>query len=122
MHWVVYAIPPGTEGIPEGGVGRALPPGAKEGLNDWKRTRYGGPCPPIGKHRYIHRLYALDSALETLESPTKTDLEIAMDGHVLDSATLVGTYERSKPKPQQSRVTRDRVASEKVEWDSWMER
>lgn len=96
VHWVVYAIPPGTEGLPEGAAGHALPPGVKEGLNDWQRTRYGGPCPPIGKHRYFHRLYALDITLEDLASPKKADLEVAMDGHVLDSATLIGTYQRSK--------------------------
>jgi len=98
VHWVVYAIPPGTEGIAESQADNALPRGAKEGLNDWKRTRYGGPCPPIGKHRYYFRLYALDATLDALESPTKTDLETAMDGHVLRSAVLVGTYERSKAK------------------------
>ena len=90
------AIPPGTEGIAESHAENALPPGAKEGLNDWKRTRYGGPCPPIGKHRYYFRLYALDVTLEELASPSKAALEAAMDGHVVTSAVLMGTYERIK--------------------------
>ena len=98
VHWVVYAIPPGTEGIAESHAENALPPGAKEGLNDWKRTRYGGPCPPKGKHRYYFRLYALDTTLAELANPTKADLETAMDGHVVASAVLMGTYERTKSK------------------------
>ena len=73
-----------------------LPPGTHEGLNDWKRTGYGGPCPPIGRHRYFHKLYALDIVLPDLGHPTKTELEKAMEGHVIDKAELIGRYQRSK--------------------------
>jgi Raf kinase inhibitor-like YbhB/YbcL family protein len=79
--------------LPEGG--RPLPPGTGEGLNDWKRTGYGGPCPPIGRHRYFHKLYALDTRLK-LGRPTKADVEKAMEGHVLGRAQLIGTYEKKK--------------------------
>ncbi len=95
IHWVVFEIPPTATGISEGGGAERLPAGAREGLNDWKRTRFGGPCPPIGRHRYFHKLYALDVPLAELESPTKAALEVAMKGHVLASATLIGTYERA---------------------------
>ena len=95
VHWVVYAIPPSASGIAEGGGGAKLPVGSKEGINDWKRTAFGGPCPPIGRHRYFHKLYALDVELKDLKAPTKAELEAAMQGHVLASAVLVGTYERA---------------------------
>jgi Raf kinase inhibitor-like YbhB/YbcL family protein len=102
VHWVVYDIPPDSDGIAEGGATYVLPRGAKEGTNDWKRTRFGGPCPPIGRHRYFHKLYALDTTLEALTAPTKAELEAAMQGHVLAGAVLVGTYEKAKKpaKPQ----------------------
>lgn len=98
IHWVVFEIPPGAIGIAQTGGPSVLPSGTKEGLNDWKRGRYGGPCPPIGRHRYFHKLYALDLSLAHLAQPTKVELEEAMKGHVLASATLIGTYERSKAK------------------------
>jgi len=75
---------------------KGLPPATLEGKNDWKRTGYGGPCPPIGRHRYFHKLYALDTVLPDLRQPTKAKLEKAMKGHVLASAELVGTYEMSR--------------------------
>jgi hypothetical protein len=96
VHWVLYNIPPSATGLPEGGKPGELPKGTKEGLNDWKRTGYGGPCPPIGRHRYFHKLYALDVVLPDLGRATKQDLEKAMKGHVLASAELVGTYKRSR--------------------------
>jgi hypothetical protein len=92
VHWVLYNIPCGCSGLAEGV--RALPAGAREGLNDWRRTGYGGPCPPAGRHRYFHRLYALDALLPDLRRPTRARLEAAMRSHVLAEATLVGTYER----------------------------
>jgi Raf kinase inhibitor-like YbhB/YbcL family protein len=92
VHWVVFNIPPIASGLPEGAK---LPSGAVEGLNDWKRAGYGGPCPPIGRHRYVHKLYALDTQLE-LKRPTKADLEAAIKGHILARAELVGTYEKTK--------------------------
>lgn len=93
VHWVVFAIPPEAVGIPDDARRNGLPAGAREGINDWKRVGYGGPCPPIGRHRYFHKLYALDVTLE-LDRPTKADLERAMHGHVLAQATLMGTYEK----------------------------
>ena len=92
VHWVLVDIPPAAPAIAEG----APPPaGAKEGLNDWGRSGYGGPCPPIGRHRYFFKLYALDTALD-LERPTKAELERAMKGHVLAEAQLVGTYQKHR--------------------------
>jgi Raf kinase inhibitor-like YbhB/YbcL family protein len=96
VHWVLYNIPPGAPGLPEGVKPKDLPEGTKEGLNDWKRTGYGGPCPPIGRHRYFHKLYALGIVLPDLGRPTKGELEKAMEGHILSKAELVGTYQRSR--------------------------
>jgi Raf kinase inhibitor-like YbhB/YbcL family protein len=93
VHWVLYNLPPLSTGLPEGVD--ALPPGTLDGLNDWKRIGYGGPCPPIGRHRYFHKLYALDVVLPDLGHPTKDQLLAAMAGHVLDEAELVGTYIKS---------------------------
>jgi len=93
VHWVLYNIPPSANGLAEGV--KAPPAGTLEGLNDWKRTGYGGPCPPIGRHRYFHKLYALDTVLPAMESPTKADLEQAMKGHVIEKAELIGTYQKS---------------------------
>ncbi len=94
VHWVLYNLPPDTKGLPEAVAPTDLPPGTREGLNDWKRTGYGGPCPPIGRHRYFHKLYALDTVLPDLGIPTKAQVEAAMRGHVLTQAELVGTYQR----------------------------
>ena len=96
VHWVLYNLPASGTGLPEGVASRDLPPGTREGLNDWKRTGYGGPCPPIGRHRYFHKLYALDSVLPDLGAPTKAALESAMRGHVIAQAELVGTYQKRK--------------------------
>jgi len=96
VHWVVYNLPVDTGGLPEAVKTGALPAGTKQGLNDWKRTGYGGPCPPIGQHRYFHKLYALDVVLPDLGLPTKAKLEQAMQGHVLAKAELVGVYQKSK--------------------------
>lgn len=93
VHWVVYDIPPSATGLPEGG--KPLPAGAREGLNDWKRAGYGGPCPPIGRHRYFHKLYALDTTLGNLGSANKGAVEKAMAGHVLAQTELIGTYKKS---------------------------
>lgn len=94
VHWVLYNLPPDSTGLPEGTTTRDLPPGTGEGRNDWGRTGYGGPCPPVGRHRYFFRLYALDTTLEGLETPTKADVESAMAGHVLAQAELMGTYQK----------------------------
>lgn len=95
VHWVVYNLPASTHTLAEG-VSRRLPAGARDGKNDWKRTGYGGPCPPIGRHRYYHKLYALDVELPDLHEPTKAQLESAMKGHILEHAELVGTYQKGR--------------------------
>jgi Raf kinase inhibitor-like YbhB/YbcL family protein len=96
-HWVVYNIPPGTRELPEGAGAGNLPRGAREGMNDWQRIGYGGPCPPIGRHRYIHRLYALDIMLPDMGPMTRTQLLAAMRGHIVAEADLTGTYEKTHP-------------------------
>jgi Raf kinase inhibitor-like YbhB/YbcL family protein len=97
VHWVLYNLPATARALPEGIDLEALPAGTKEGQNDWKRTGYGGPCPPIGRHRYFHKLYALDTVLLDLRKPTKPQLEKAMAGHVLAQAELIGTYKKARP-------------------------
>lgn len=92
VHWVVYDLPADLRALPEGAGAGRLPPGARSGVNDWKRADYGGPCPPIGRHRYFHKLYALDATLGDLGQPGKAALERAMQGHVLSRTELVGTY------------------------------
>jgi Raf kinase inhibitor-like YbhB/YbcL family protein len=92
VHWLVFNIPTTAPGLSECGE---LPAGAEEGENDFGRTRYGGPCPPTGRHRYFFKLYALDARLN-LDRPTKAELEAAMEGHVLSKTELVGTYEKSR--------------------------
>ena len=92
VHWVLYDIPASTTALAEG-ASTNLPPGTKVGWNDWHKLGYGGPCPPIGRHRYFHKLYALDTTLD-LESPTKTEVERAMASHILGRVELVGTYEK----------------------------
>jgi Raf kinase inhibitor-like YbhB/YbcL family protein len=92
VHWVLYNLPGSNGGLAEGL--KTLPAGTKEGVNDWKRTGYGGPCPPIGRHRYFHKLYALDIVLPDLKQPTKAKLEVAMKGHMIGEAQLVGTYQK----------------------------
>ena len=94
VHWVLYNLPAGSEGLAEDV--QELPSGTRQALNDWKRTGYGGPCPPVGRHRYFFKLYALDTELPQLEKPTKAALEQAMKGHILAQAELVGTYEKKQ--------------------------
>ncbi len=94
-HWILYNIPSSVGGLPEAVTSDALPPGCGEGINSWGRTGYGGPCPPIGRHRYFHRLYALDTRLpEELGQTTKDHLLLAMEEHILAHTELVGTYEK----------------------------
>ncbi len=95
VHWVLFNLPPETRELTEGIAPSKLPPGTGEGMNDWKRTGYGGPCPPIGRHRYYHKLYALDTRLEGLNKPSKNDVERAMAGHVIAQTVLMGTYIKS---------------------------
>lgn len=94
VHWVLYNIPASAASLPEAAKSGQLPAGTREGLNDWSRTGYGGPCPPMGRHRYFHKLYALDTVLPDLQKPTKAELEKAMQGHILAEATLIGHYQR----------------------------
>jgi Raf kinase inhibitor-like YbhB/YbcL family protein len=98
VHWVLYNIPATTIALPENASKKGLPKGAVQGKNDWGKAEYGGPCPPIGRHRYFFKLYALDSELTGLSSPTKGDLERAMNGHVLESGELIGTYQKASTK------------------------
>ena len=92
VHWVLYNLPPTVNGLIEGST--ALPPGTRQGVNGWQKAAYGGPCPPIGRHRYFHKLFALDTVLPDLGRPTKVMLEKAMRGHILGQAELVGTYQK----------------------------
>lgn len=94
VHWLLYNLPASTSGLPE--AVQSLPAGTLDGLNDWQRAGYGGPCPPIGRHRYFHKLYALDVVLPDLQRPNRKSLEQAMQGHVLAEAQLVGTYEKGR--------------------------
>lgn len=90
VHWIVWNIPAETREISENG----LPPEARQGMNDWKRLSYGGPCPPSGTHRYFFRIYALDTSLQLTSETSKTGLERAMEGHIVAKGELMGTYRR----------------------------
>lgn len=93
VHWLLYNIPASANGLDEGA--KTLPAGTKEGANDWGRTGYGGPCPPIGRHRYFFKLYALDTMLPDLSKPTKGALEKAMQGHIVAQTEIIGTYKKN---------------------------
>jgi Raf kinase inhibitor-like YbhB/YbcL family protein len=93
VHWVLYNIPPDAHGLAENADKTGLPSGTKRGVNDFKKAAYNGPCPPIGRHRYVHKLYALDTTLNLREG-TKADLTAAMKNHVLAAAELIGTAEK----------------------------
>jgi Raf kinase inhibitor-like YbhB/YbcL family protein len=90
VHWVVWNIAPDTYEIKE----HAIPAGAKEGMNDFRKRSYGGPCPPSGTHRYFFKLYALDATLNLNPGTDKAGLEKALKGHILGQAELIGLYER----------------------------
>ena len=96
VHWVLFNLPPGLKSLPEDAGGKGLPKGTVVGVNDWKRASYGGPCPPIGRHRYFHKLYALDASLPA-KALSKTELEASMRGHILAQAELMGTYQKGDP-------------------------
>lgn len=93
-HWVLYDLPPDVPGLPAGVS--TLPPGTREGSNDWKRTGWGGPCPPIGRHRYFFELYALDVVLGDRGHPTRQAILEILREHFLGKATLMGTYQKQK--------------------------
>ena len=94
VHWVLYNLPTDTPGLAEAVAPTDLPFQAQQGANDWHLTGYRGPCPPSGRHRYVYKLYALDTVLTGLASPSKAELEAAMKGHIVGEAQLVGTYQR----------------------------
>jgi Raf kinase inhibitor-like YbhB/YbcL family protein len=94
VHWVLYNIPADINSLAEHLTSATLPAGALEGINDWQRPGYGGPCPPIGRHRYFHKLYALDTVLEGLNEPSKAIVEAAMQGHIIAQAELIGTCQK----------------------------
>ena len=94
VHWVLYNLPVDGTGLAEAVASAALPGGTLQGRNDWQQTGYRGPCPPIGRHRYFFKLYALDIVLSDLRCPDKAELTQAMEGHILANAVLMGTYSR----------------------------
>jgi Raf kinase inhibitor-like YbhB/YbcL family protein len=94
VHWLVYNLDPAIAGLSEGVT--ELPSPAGSGRNDFGRTRYGGPCPPIGNHRYMFKLYALDTILPDLGTPDKETLLRAMEGHILEKAVLIGRYQKQR--------------------------
>ena len=94
VHWVLYNLPPHTTRLDEGRQASNLPTGALQGVNDWKQVGYRGPCPPLGRHRYFFKLYALDTVLPEFSSPTKAEVKAAMAGHVVAETQLIGTYQQ----------------------------
>jgi Raf kinase inhibitor-like YbhB/YbcL family protein len=94
VHWVLYNLPVNCPGLAEGISSRDLPEGTREGMTDFKRIGWGGPCPPIGRHRYFFKLYALDRMLDLPARQTKAQVLKAMTGHVLAETELIGTYEK----------------------------
>lgn len=95
VHWVLYDIPASVKELPEDSNER-LPNGVRVGRNDWGNAAYGGPCPPIGRHRYFFKLYALDQELGDLKTPTAAALHVAMEGHILSQTTIIGTYQKEQ--------------------------
>lgn len=95
VHWVIYNLPPNTAGLPEKVPSeRTLSNGAKQGISDFRRIGYGGPCPPGGTHRYFFKVYALDTMLDLEPGATKKQLLKTMEGHVLAEGELMGKYKR----------------------------
>jgi Raf kinase inhibitor-like YbhB/YbcL family protein len=94
VHWVVYGLSPTTNGLSENASKSGMPSGAVQGKTDFGKQEYGGPCPPIGRHRYFFKLYALDTSPSFASPPTKADLLKAMEGHIMGQAELMGTYQK----------------------------
>ncbi len=92
VHWVLYNLPADTKALAEGA--QILPKGTLEGLNDWRQPGWRGPCPPIGRHRYFFKVYALSERLPEMKSPTKADVLKAMEGKIVAQAELIGTYQK----------------------------
>ena len=95
VHWVMWNIPAESNGLPESvSPVKELPDGSKQGISDFRRPGYGGPCPPSGTHRYYFKIYALDVTLDLAGTSTKQDLLDAMKGHILAEGSLMGKYKR----------------------------
>jgi hypothetical protein len=96
VHWVLWGVPPGTRALPEGvKPAPTLPDGSRQGRNDFRKTGWGGPCPPPGKpHRYVFHLYAVDRAIDVAPGATKAELLATLEGHTLATAELTGRYGR----------------------------
>ncbi len=107
VHWVLWNLPPTARGLEDDAHAKGLPDGTSVGRNDWDNAAWGGPCPPIGRHRYMFKLYALDTPLPpaTRKPWTKAELERAMEGHILASAQLVGTYQKVASDPPAGRTS-----------------
>ena len=95
-HWVAYNIPATTASLAENASRKGMPAGSAQGMNESNKAGYMGPCPPIGRHRYFFRMFALDTVLTGLNDPKKADLENAIQGHVVGTAELIGTYQKTK--------------------------
>lgn len=95
-HWLLYNIPTTCHGFEENARSSGLPKEILEGMNDWGGTGYRGPCPPIGRHRYYFRLFALDCDIQEKYIPTRDKLMIVFQKHVVEEANLIGTYEKHK--------------------------
>jgi Raf kinase inhibitor-like YbhB/YbcL family protein len=95
-HWVAYNIPAGTTSLAENASKTGMPAGSAQGSNERGTPSYMGPCPPIGRHRYFFKLFALDTVLQGLNNPKKADLEKAIQGHVVGTGELIGTYQKTK--------------------------
>ena len=96
VHWILFNMPSTVTELQEGIPPTDLPEGTGQGLNDWHRTGYGGPCPPVGRHRYFFKLYALDIVLAEKRTPGKAQLEKLMQDHILAQSELIGLYERKR--------------------------
>ena len=95
VHWVIFNIPSGTGGLPEKmSKDKVLKDGSRQGMNDFRKTGYDGPCPPSGTHRYVFKVYALDTLLELKDGATKQELLDSMKGHILAEGRIVGLYSR----------------------------
>jgi len=95
-HWVAYNIPASTTSLSENASNKGMPAGSAQGSNEGNKQVYVGPCPPIGRHRYFFKLFALDTVLSGLSNPKKADLEKAIQGHVVGNAELIGTYQKTR--------------------------
>lgn len=95
VHWVIFNLPAEIRELPESvPPQKVLPNGAKQGINDFRKIGYGGPCPPSGEHRYFFKLFALDAKLDLEAGAKKADLLKAMEGHILSESKLMGKYRR----------------------------